>query len=206
MRILLATNNQHKAREFTRILPEFSVLRPIDVGLDFDFPETGTSFLENAYGKALHLLDAATSSGDLERYALDAVWADDSGICVHALENRPGVYSARYGDTPEAPAPQDRKNQLLLRELSGSPDRNAHYVCCAVAALTGDRFAIVQEAWHGQIASRPSEGTGGFGYDPVFFLPDLGCTAADISDREKDLRSHRGKAARRLAAALLHPE
>ena len=128
-----------------------------------------------------------------------AVIADDSGICVDALDGRPGVYSARYGSESIS---DGERNALLLEEMKGVERRGAHYVCCMVAILGTDHFGVAQETWHGEIAQAPSEGTGGFGYDPIFYLPDRGLTVADIDDAEKDAISHRGKASRRIRRYL----
>ncbi len=136
-------------------------------------------------------------------YRKVTVVADDSGICVHALGDRPGVYSARYGSESLSDA---ERNALLLAEMEGAEDRGAHYVCCMVAVRGEDRFGVAQETWHGEVAMEPSRGTGGFGYDPVFLLPERGLTVAEISDEEKDSLSHRGKASRRLWSYLTSSE
>jgi XTP/dITP diphosphohydrolase len=209
MIILLSSANQHKVREFRAIFEGHRVLTPPDLGLDFDYEETGETFFANAHGKAQALYDLLTSdaavSDALLRLNRDgeevAVIADDSGICVHALGGRPGVYSARFG-RDQGVASDEQRTLLLLEQLQGTDNRDAHYVCSMVAVTGTDRFVCVQETWHGRIAPARSGGTGGFGYDPVFFLPDLGCTVADISDSEKHRLSHRGKAARTLEAML----
>jgi len=198
MELLLATNNRHKEREFARIFRGARILLPEDLGISFSHEETETSFLGNALGKAMalrNLLPAEVSGA--------TVVADDSGICVHALGGRPGVYSARYGS--ESLSDLER-NALLLAEMEGIEDRSAHYVCCMVAVRGGDRFGVAQETWHGEIAREPSDGTGGFGYDPIFRLPELGVTVAEVGDEEKDSLSHRGKASRMLWSYLTSPE
>jgi XTP/dITP diphosphohydrolase len=196
--LLLATNNHHKKREFERIFEGARVLLPEDLGIAFSHEETEATFLGNALGKAATL--RALLPPDYRRVA---VIADDSGVCVAALDGRPGVYSARYGSETLS---DTERNERLLSELEGVADRRAHYVCCMVAIEGEDRFGVVQETWHGEIAHAPSGGTRGFGYDPVFFLPERGLTVAEISDREKDALSHRGKASRRIWSYLTSSE
>ncbi len=200
MHLLLASNNQHKRRELAEILARHTLSTPEDHRLEFDHEEIADTFMGNALGKAkeLHELVAETQSG-----RPPIVIADDSGISVDALDGRPGVWSARFGNSPERPKLTDTdRNNLLLETLENEENRDAHYVCCMVAYLGVDRYYIVQETWHGEIARSPSNGGGGFGYDPVFRLPDLDVTVADISAEEKHRLSHRGKAARRLASLL----
>jgi XTP/dITP diphosphohydrolase len=163
----------------------------------FEYPETADTFLGNSYGKALALWNQVRDSA----YSNAVVIADDSGICVDALNGAPGVYSARYGaETHGAGLTDTDRNRILLEALTGVRDRQAHYVCCMVLVLSEDRFFVAQETWHGQIALEPSSGSGGFGYDPVFLLPERGVTVADISAEEKNSLSHRGKALRRIQA------
>ncbi|MDR3172909.1 MAG: non-canonical purine NTP pyrophosphatase [Treponema sp.] len=137
------------------------------------------------------------------------VLADDSGICVDALGGRPGIYSARYagrddpglleGKKPEAP----ERNALLLEELGDNPNRTARFVCAMVLLWDENRFLSVQETLEGELV-RPGEGrgSGGFGYDPIFYLPDRGVTVAELSGAEKNRISHRGKAARIITKLL----
>ena len=200
MHLLLASNNEHKRRELAEILARHALSTPEDYHLEFDHEEIADTFMGNALGKAkeLHELVAEAHTN-----RPPIVIADDSGIAVDALDGRPGVWSARFGNTPEHPKLTDEdRNNLLLNTLNEEHNRAAHYVCCMVAYLGVDHYYIVQETWHGEIARSPSNGGGGFGYDPVFLLPDLGVTVADISAEEKHRRSHRGKAARRLASLL----
>ncbi|MFP4432204.1 MAG: non-canonical purine NTP pyrophosphatase [Spirochaetota bacterium] len=206
MDLLLATNNHHKKREFERIFEDARVLLPEDLGIAFSHEETETTFLGNALGKATALealLPPEYRSRNRSPDRKTVVIADDSGVCVAALDGRPGVYSARYGSETLS---DTERNERLLSELQGVADRRAHYVCCMVAIEGDDRFGVVQETWHGEIAGAASTGTGGFGYDPIFYLPDQGLTVAEISDREKDALSHRGKAARRLWGYLTSSE
>ena len=201
MRIVLATNNTHKKRELTDILGDYQVVTPEELGIEFEFEETGATFQENALGKAfalLELLDNADAGNQ------DVIVADDSGICVNALSGGPGIYSARYGspDGGKTELPADARNRLLLDSIADATDRRAHFVCCMVAVWDRDRYAIAQETWPGEIATEPSDAKGGFGYDPVFLVPTHGCTAAQLGVAEKNRLSHRGRAARVLSAAL----
>lgn len=176
-------------------------MTPAEVGISFAFEETEDTFIGNAYGKALalrHRARAATVASDVP------VVADDSGLCVDALDGRPGVYSARFG-SPDAGTTElgsEARNALLLSHLTGVENRAAHFVCCMIVLFNPDRFYVVQERWDGAIANEPSSASGGFGYDPIFYLPEYGCTAADLNAEEKNRLSHRGKAAASLAALL----
>lgn len=204
MRLLLASNNRHKKAEFESIFPAFTIVTPGDLGLEFDVEETGTTFLENALLKARRLETQAKQGELLDTTVPTAVVADDSGICVDALGGGPGIYSARFG-SPDGGATEldaSSRNALLLDAIAGAESRAAHFVCCMVALMPGDRLIVAQESWHGEIAREPSRGAGGFGYDPVFLVPDLGRTAADLEPEEKNRMSHRGRASAVLAAAM----
>jgi XTP/dITP diphosphohydrolase len=190
--ILLATNNEHKRQEFQRLFPGMSLLMPRDVGLTFDFEESGETFLSNAQGKAMALYAAAHRP----------VLADDSGLCVAALRGAPGIYSARYGSRQgEAPLEAPRRNAYLLEQMRGIENRAAYFVCCLSLVLDADRFVVAQETVHGTIVDAP-RGVNGFGYDPLFFLPERGVTMAELPEPAKDSVSHRGRAARRILAFL----
>ncbi len=200
MHLLIATMNPHKAGEFAQIFAGHEVTTPGEVGIAFDVAETGESFLANAMLKATRLREQIDERPEEE----PVVVADDSGLCVDALSGGPGIYSARFGSPDggktelDAPA----RNELLLQALQGIQDRRARFVCCMVALISGSRMVIAQESWEGQIALAPSAATGGFGYDPVFYLPELGCTVADLPAAEKHRLSHRGRASRVLTAAI----
>lgn len=197
MTVLLATNNDHKRRELAQILTGHNISLPREIGIDFSFEESGTTFLENALGKARALYDLLPAADDF------AIVADDSGLCVNALGGAPGIFSARYGspDSGVTELPAAERNARLLGELGDATDREAHFVCCMVTLFSANRYAVVQETFEGRIAREPSGG-GGFGYDPIFFLPERGVTVAELPDNEKNLISHRGKAARGIAAIL----
>jgi XTP/dITP diphosphohydrolase len=204
MRILLATNNAHKRDEFRLIFPEHEIITPAELEIEFDVEETGETFLENAILKAEALrARLSEDQGEGERTSV-AIVADDSGLCVDALGGAPGIYSARFGspDGGKTELEASARNQLLIDALEAAKTRAAHFVCSMVALLENDRIVVAQESWMGEISESPSSGTGGFGYDPVFFVPGLGKTAAELSPEEKNRFSHRGRASRVLAAAL----
>ncbi len=225
MRLILATNNDHKRRELESILRDHDLFLPTDFGIRFSHEETGDTFHDNALGKALALYrmivdDAAGGARGLgagrdpdagrgpraagvDHGAGAGIIADDSGLSVAALGGRPGIYSARYGSKPGGPDLSDGdRNALLLGELEGITDRRAHYTCCMALVLEPHRYYLCQETWHGEIAEAPSEGRHGFGYDPIFTLPEEGLTVSEISPERKNHISHRGKAARDLASIL----
>ena len=191
--LILASNNAHKLAEISRLFPGAKILAPRDLGITFEFDETGETFLENARGKAMALFQKAGRP----------VLADDSGLCVTALGGEPGLTSSRYGACPDRRVlDTPRRNALLLEKLAGITDRAAYFVCCLVLVEDDSRFTAVQETVHGTITQAP-RGTNGFGYDPLFLLPGMGRTMAELSDEEKDTVSHRGRAARRLRALIL---
>jgi XTP/dITP diphosphohydrolase len=197
MNVWFASGNIHKKKELADILSA-AVKIPGEAGLAFDPEETGGSFLENALIKAaeLHrLLEEQRPEG----YAPgDPVIADDSGLCVDALGGRPGIHSARYGgkDLPYA-----EKNAMLLNELGESPARNARFVCAMALYYGPDRFFTAQETMEGELV-KSARGAGGFGYDPILFIPGLGRTVAELSAEEKNLHSHRGRAGRAIVKLL----
>lgn len=195
MKLLLATNNEHKKRELESILSSHQLLLPVDLGITFEFDETEPTFHGNCIGKARALF------GMLPDETIPAI-ADDSGLCVPALGGEPGVYSARYGSPDgRTKLTDEQRNEYLLRKMSGITDRRAYYVCAMVAVFSPDCFYLVQETWHGSITTAP-RGSAGFGYDPIFELPDSGLTVAQIPEEEKNRNSHRGKATTRLARLL----
>ncbi|MBN2627392.1 MAG: RdgB/HAM1 family non-canonical purine NTP pyrophosphatase [Spirochaetales bacterium] len=192
MEVVLATGNAHKAKELEKILAPHRVLTPADLGLDFDCEETGATYLDNALLKARTLAELTDKP----------VIADDSGLSLPALGGAPGIYSARYGSEEagrmlEAP----ERNDFLLKNLQGIEDRSAFFVCSMVLILSEYRVYAVQETLDGEITSDQS-GTGGFGYDPVFYLPEREMTVADLSEEEKNLISHRGKAGAKIKLIL----
>jgi XTP/dITP diphosphohydrolase len=193
-RLLLATTNPGKLREFRRLLDGcgFDLVSPADVNVSLDVEEHGETYAENATTKARAYAEEA---------GLPAL-ADDSGIEVDALSGGPGMRSARYGGDG---LDDEGRTALLLRELAEVPDerRTARYravVAVAFPAPNGSEVALFHGTQEGRIAREP-RGTGGFGYDPVFLVGD-GRTQAELSDAEKDAISHRGQAMRAAAAWL----
>jgi len=190
-RLVLASSNGGKLRELRALLAalDFEVVPQDELGIAAA-PEPHATFLENALAKARH---AARASG------LPAL-ADDSGLCVAALGGAPGVHSARYA----GPRADDAANNAeLLRRLQGVADRRAHYTCVLVALRAGDdpEPLVADARWAGEVIDAP-RGRGGFGYDPHFWLPARGCTAAELPADEKNRISHRGQALRELAQRL----
>ncbi len=191
--ILLASGNAGKVREINELLAsqKISVIPQSDLGVP-EVAETGLSFVENAIIKARH----AAYHGHM------AAIADDSGLEVDALEGAPGVYSARYA----GPGATDRENlDKLLQAMADIPLqlRTARFQCVMVyMRQAADPTPIIcQGTWEGEIALVP-RGERGFGYDPLFFVPSYGCTAAELSPEVKNQLSHRGQALRQLLARL----
>jgi XTP/dITP diphosphohydrolase len=208
MNIWFASGNAHKKAELAAILGT-EVKTPVDAGLDFDPEETGKSFYENALLKVRELYRLLSTSGYPLYQSGDPVIADDSGLCVDALGGRPGIYSARYvglGNTTangkKLTSPQ--RNALLLEEMGDNPKRSARFVCAMVLLFNEGRFYLAQETMEGEIVKGPeyARGAGGFGYDPVLFIPGLGRTVAELSEEEKNRASHRGKAGKAIAGIL----
>lgn len=191
-KLVIASNNPGKLREFQFLLQPLGieVLTQAQLGIT-EAEEPHVTFLENALAKARHV---SRLSG------LPAL-ADDSGICVTALEGVPGVLSARYaGDDPKS---DQRNNEKLLRAMQGVTDRRAHYYCVLVLLHHADdpQPLIAEGEWHGEIAHE-ERGDGGFGYDPLFWLPEFGKTSAQLERDEKHAISHRGKALKVLLQRL----
>jgi XTP/dITP diphosphohydrolase len=194
MLLLLASSNPHKAAEFRRMFQgtQIDVRLPSEIGVSaLEVPEHGVTFLENATTKAEAYMQA---------YRM-ATLADDSGIRVDALAGAPGVQSARFG-RPEFD--DEGRVRYLLDCMQGIPDerRGAHYVCEIVIALPEPRLLSARGLWYGRVATEPSAGTTGFGYDPVFKIPSLNKSVAELTPQDKDASSHRGKAVRMLLAAF----
>ena len=209
MTIWFASGNKHKKKELKFILQKtlsgIEVKIPCDDGLGFNPIENGNSFYENALIKARELYKLLTDKCLLK--SGDAVIADDSGICVNALNGRPGIYSARYAGAvgkEEIINSDTDRNLMLLKEMNGIKNRSAYFVCAIVLMYNPDNFYIAQETFHGTLVKNISDirGSHGFGYDPVLFLPEKNMTVAQLSDEEKNLISHRGKAVRRIAEIL----
>ena len=207
MKIYLATGNKNKKREIQQILPNHEILIPSDEGIAFDPDETGSTFYENSIIKAKTLYDIVHAP----------VIADDSGICVDILNGRPGIFSARYAGKGVAAGTkectQQEKNTLLLEEawkearrqgLGNDAVLTCRFVCAMVLYLGNDRFVSAQETIEGQLVKgiEYATGKGGFGYDPIVFLPEYNKTIAELTEEEKNNISHRGKAAAKIRALL----
>ncbi len=192
MDFYLASGNRHKLYEFQMLLPGFEIRIPSDDGIGFDPLENGKSFLENAMIKARALYHIVRKP----------VLADDSGLIVDALGDEPGIFSARYGDREAGRRlSTEERNIYLLDKLKNTKIRSARFICALVFLKSDEIFYIVQEISSGLISEKTSGGRG-FGYDPLFYLPENKKTAAELSESEKNRISHRGKAARKLYTLL----
>ena len=189
---MVATRNPGKLKELSLLLADvpFELVSLTDVGIDFEVEETGKTFEENAKLKAMTYREA---SGLL-------TLADDSGLEVDVLGGQPGVRSARYAGEG---ASEEERNALLIRNLRAQPDAlwSARFRCVIAIAVPSGGIDVVEGSVDGVITDRP-RGTNGFGYDPVFFLPELGMTMAELKPEVKDGLSHRGIAARKAAEVL----
>ncbi len=190
MKLIIASNNAHKIKEIKQILGGIfsEVISMKDTGINHETIEDGKTFLENAAKKASELSEISNS------FAI----ADDSGISVDALDGAPGIYSARFcgrhGD-------DDANNALLLEKLNGITDRKAHYTCAvALCTPSGDLYSA-EGYLYGEILSSP-RGNNGFGYDPLFFVPQKNQTVAELSSEEKNKISHRANALLKLVDVL----
>jgi XTP/dITP diphosphohydrolase len=194
-RLVLASNNVGKLREFRRLLSPLGidVIAQADLGIA-EADEPHVTFVENALAKARHA----------SAQAMLPALADDSGICVRALGGDPGVQSARYAGEPKSDA---RNNAKLIAALRGIADRRAHYACLLVLVRRAEdpEPIIAEGAWHGTIIDTP-RGDGGFGYDPHFLDPTTGLTGAELPLERKNELSHRGRAMRALIAKLREEE
>lgn len=195
-RIIFATGNQGKMREIRKILGDLNmeIVSMKEAGISVDIEEDGTTYEENALIKARAV---AALTGD-------CVLADDSGLEVDYLGREPGVYSARYmgEDTPYSV-----KNANLIKRLEGVPDeeRTARFVCAIAAVLPGGKELTVRATIEGRIGYE-EKGSGGFGYDPIFYVPRLQKTTAELTEEEKNLVSHRGQALRLMKEELKKDE
>lgn len=190
-KIVIASNNAGKLREIQRILAPLDIEAAPQGNFGVpECPEPHVTFVENCIAKARH---ASAHTG------LPAL-ADDSGICVDALNGAPGVYSARYAGEPKS---DQRNNEKLIEALKDNPNRKAHYYCVMVYVRYADdpQPIIAEGAWHGEIIDQP-RGAGGFGYDPYFMVPQFGKTGAELDQDQKNAVSHRGQALRALAERL----
>lgn len=192
-RIVFATGNAHKMIEIRQILEDLGmpVISMKEVGVDPEIIEDGTTFEENALIKARVVAKLLPN---------DIVLADDSGLEVDALNKEPGIYSARYAGENTS---YEIKNQLILDRVKDVPEekRTARFACAVAAVFPGGTEKVVRENMEGRIAYE-SAGANGFGYDPIFYLPEYGCTSAELSPEDKNAISHRGKALRAMRVVI----
>jgi len=189
MKIIAATKNKNKLREFGEILKGFEIISQEEAGIDIDVEETGTTFEENSMLKAKAIYEATGI----------AAIADDSGLCVDALGGAPGIYSARYGGEG---LDDEGRVALLLKNMKDVPPekRSARFVC-AITLVGKDGVITARGECEGKIDYAP-KGENGFGYDPVFYMEEYGKTTAEMSPDEKNAVSHRGKALRIFAEKM----
>lgn len=191
-RIIFATGNAGKMKEIRNILADIpaEVVSMKEAGVQADIVEDGKTFAENAVIKAKAIMEL---TGEI-------VLADDSGLVIDYLNGEPGIYSARYMGEDTC---YRIKNANLIERLSGVPDekRTARFVCAIAAAFPDGRVEITEGTIEGRIGYE-EKGENGFGYDPIFFVPEYGCTTAELSEEQKNQISHRGKALTAMKAAL----
>lgn len=200
MRIIFATHNEDKLREIREILREFpgEIISKKEIGEWEDAVEDGSSFLENAEIKAYDLYVRLKKKELLQDG--DIIMADDSGLSIEALSFGPGIYSARFlGEN--TPYPEKNKRILEMMKEASSKSRYAYFTCAIVAVLSDGRSLKTEARCEGEIA-KEIRGEAGFGYDPIFFIPECGKTAAELPEEEKNKVSHRGKALRKMERIL----
>lgn len=193
MKIIFATGNEHKMVEIRMILADLGmeILSMKEAGIAVDVVEDGKTFEENAMIKA-----SAIAALDKVKEMDAIVLADDSGLEIDYLNKEPGIYSARYAGTDTS---YDIKNSLLLSRMKGVPDdeRTARFVCAIAAVFPNGDKEIVRGTMEGRVAYEIA-GANGFGYDPIFYLPEYGCTSAELSPEKKNELSHRGQGLRMM--------
>lgn len=196
--LVVASNNAHKIGEIREILKEdnIEVFSLKDLGIDIDVVEDGDTFMENAYKKAKEIYDYIVENklGDY------MVMSDDSGLSVDILKGEPGVYSARYAGEH---GNSEKNNEKLLKNLKEVPyeDRKARFICAMVLIDGENKIIKVQGEAEGYIIDNATGG-GGFGYDPIFYVPEFKKTFAEMSSEDKNAISHRGKALNKLKKEL----
>lgn len=198
-KIIFATGNEHKMAEIRMILKDLGakILSQKEAGIEADVVEDGTTFEENALIKATEVARAARQ---MPGYEDAVILADDSGLEIDWLNKEPGIYSARYMGEDTS---YDIKNQALLDRLEGvaDADRTARFVCAIAAAFPDGSSEVVRGTMEG-IIGHEIIGNNGFGYDPIFFLPEYGCTSAQLAPEKKNELSHRGEGLRKMRAIL----
>lgn len=197
--IIFATGNKNKMIEIRMILADFGckILSQKEAGIQADVVEDGQTFEENALIKATTIADIARK---MPEYKNAVVLADDSGLEIDALNKEPGIYSARYMGEDTS---YDIKNQALIDRLEGVPDekRTARFVCAIAAALPDGSTEVVRGTMEGRIGYEIT-GENGFGYDPIFYLPQFGCSSAELEPEKKNELSHRGEGLRKMRKVL----
>ena len=192
MKLIFATGNENKMREIREIMGDLplEILSMKEAGIGKEIEENGTTFRENALLKARSIAPQKDA----------IVMADDSGLSIDAFDGGPGVYSARFLGTD---TPYTEKNAYILSRMKGlkGEERRAYYTCVVAAVFPDGTEQTAEGLMEGEIAEKPS-GTNGFGYDPVFFVPEAGLTAAEMAPEEKNRLSHRGKALREIRKTL----
>ncbi len=198
-KIIFATGNEHKMEEVRMILKDLGaeILSQKDTGITSDAVEDGTTFEENALIKAVATAKAAR---EIPEYRDVVVLADDSGLEIDYLNKEPGIYSARYMGEDTS---YDIKNQTLIDRLEGVEDRRrtARFVCAIAAVFPDGSTEVVRGTMEG-IIGYEIIGENGFGYDPIFYLPEYGCTSAQLAPEKKNELSHRGEGLRKMRAIL----
>ena len=197
--IIFATGNKNKMIEIRMILADLGckILSQKEAGIQADVVEDGQTFEENALIKATTIADIARK---MPEYKNAVVLADDSGLEIDALNKEPGIYSARYMGEDTS---YDIKNQALIDRLEGVPDekRTARFVCAIAAALPDGSTEVVRGTMEGRIGYEIT-GENGFGYDPIFYLPQFGCSSAELEPEKKNELSHRGEGLRKMRTVL----
>ena len=197
--IIFATGNKNKMIEIRMILADLGckILSQKEAGIQADVVEDGQTFEENALIKATTIADIARK---MPEYKNAVVLADDSGLEIDALNKEPGIYSARYLGEDTS---YDIKNQALIDRLEGVPDekRTARFVCAIAAALPDGSTEVVRGTMEGRIGYEIT-GENGFGYDPIFYLPQFGCSSAELEPEKKNELSHRGEGLRKMRKVL----
>ena len=197
--IIFATGNKNKMIEIRMILEDLGckILSQKEAGIQADVVEDGQTFEENALIKATTIADIARK---MPEYKNAVVLADDSGLEIDALNKEPGIYSARYMGEDTS---YDIKNQALIDRLEGVPDekRTARFVCAIAAALPDGSTEVVRGTMEGRIGYEIT-GENGFGYDPIFYLPQFGCSSAELEPEKKNELSHRGEGLRKMRKVL----
>ena len=190
MKLIIASNNAHKLQEIRAILGDYfgEILSMREAGIEHETVEDGETFLQNAVKKAREIAEIAGC----------CALADDSGLCVDALGGAPGIYSARFAGVH---GDDEANNDLLLEKLKDAENRGAHYTCAMALVYPDGRLVTAEGEFYGEIGYE-RRGTNGFGYDPLFYLPERGCTTAELSPEEKNAISHRAIALKRLVEKL----